>query len=616
MVAGIAWAITLSTGLWAQTPTPLQKQNQLNVLTYNVHNGIGLDGRTDYVRIGELIRNSGADVVAIQEVDSATARSTGRYVLGEIAAEALMRPTFGCAIPYDGGKYGVGILSKEKPLAVRQIALPGREEKRTMLIAEFERYLLGCVHFSLTEEDRLASVGLVRAEAARAGKPFIMTGDWNDTPDSKFLEEIKKDFRVVNNLKKKTFPADNPSDCLDYIALYKATGENLVPRRITVLEEGKASDHRPVLAKFQFKTPDRQLVYHAPYLQNPTADGVTVMFQTNAVSHCWVEYGTDTLHLKQARDFIGGQEVCYDIENKIRLDGLTPGQRYYYRVCAQEIIDYQAYSKTFGETYKSPFYSFTLPTDDSTDFTALILNDLHENKETIEAFSKLAKQIPHDFVIFNGDCLPEPVDREYAIRNIHILADAFHSAEKPVFFIRGNHEIRNAYSAGMPSLFDQPGGKTYGTFSWGDTRFVLLDCGEDKPDEHWVYYGLNDFTQLRKDQADFLKQELKSKEFKKAERRILIHHIPLWGLDKDSYSPCYDLWSPILKKAPFDVDLTAHTHRYMYHPVGELGNPFPVIVGGGPRSDRATMLVLKKEGKDLTLQVLDSKGHEKLKLDL
>lgn len=606
----------LATPLSAQVFTKLQQQNQLNVLTYNVHNGIGLDGKTDYARIGTLIRNSGADVVAIQEVDSATQRSKGRYVLGEIAAEALMRPTFGAAIPYDGGKYGIGILSKEKPLSVRHIALPGREEKRTLLIAEFNRYVMACAHLSLTEADRMASIDLIRKEAERVRKPFILAGDWNATPQSKLLEQLKNDFRIVNNTKNATFPADKPDSCIDYIALYKATGEQLVPRRSYVLNEKNASDHRPVLARMQFKTPASQLVYHAPYLQNPTPESITVMFQTNAVSHCWVEYGTDTLNLKRARDFIGGQEVCYDIENKITLDSLKPGQTYYYRVCAQEIIDYQSYSKTFGETYKSPFYAFTLPTAQTSDFTALILNDLHETTATINAFSKLAQQIPHDFVIFNGDCLPEPFDRDYAIKNIHILTDAFNSSSKPTFFIRGNHEIRNAYSAGMPSLFAQPGGEaTYGAFSWGDTRFVMLDCGEDKPDDHWVYYGLNDFTQLRMDQVGFLKKELASKAFKKASRRVLIHHIPLWG-NGDGYSPCYDLWSPVLKKAPFDIDLAAHTHRYKYHPIGEKGNPFPVIVGGGPNPQRATLLVLTKKGKELTLRVLDNEGAEKLKLDL
>ncbi len=89
-------------------------------------------------------------------------------------------------------------------------------------------------------------------------------------------------------------------------------------------------------------------------------------------------------------------------------------------------------------------------------------------------------------------------------------------------------------------------------FSWGDTRFVVLDCGEDKPDDFWVYYGLNDFTKLRLDQKAFLEKELKSKEFKKARRHILINHIPIWG-DKDVYTDNYHpwtaLWSPLLEKS-------------------------------------------------------------------
>ena len=66
------------------------------------------------------------------------------------------------------------------------------------------------------------------------------------------------------------------------------------------------------------------------------------------------------------------------------------------------------------------------------------------------------------------------------------------------------HEIRNAYSIGLRDHYDYVGDRTYGSFNWGDTRIVMLDCGEDKPDDHWVYYGLNDFTQLRNEQVDFL----------------------------------------------------------------------------------------------------------------
>ena len=180
----------------------------------------------------------------------------------------------------------------------------------------------------------------------------------------------------------------------------------------------------------------------------------------------------------------------------------------------------------------------------------------------------------------------------------------------PVVFLRGNHEIRGAYSTGLSNLIDYTGGRPYAAFNWGDTRFVTLDCGEDKPDSTGVYYGLNDFTQWRKEQAKFISEELKSKDFRKAGKKVLIHHAPVYGLDVDytDYNPCLELWNPILEKAPFDVALNAHTHRFAFHPRGTRGNNYPVVVGGGPNIDRSTVMILTRKGKSLKIKVLNATG--------
>ena len=158
----------------------------------------------------------------------------------------------------------------------------------------------------------------------------------------------------------------------------------------------------------------------------------------------------------------------------------------------------------------------------------------------------------------------------------------------------------------MPELLDNPGGKTYGAFSWGDTRIVVLDCGEDKPDDHKEYFGLNDFTSFREEQIPFLQEELKSKAFKKAKARILVNHIPLWG-NGDKYRPCTEMWNPLLKKAPFHVNISAHTHKYRIIPVGEAGNPYPVVIGGNPTN--ATPIILEKKGNKLTLKAYNESGQ-------
>lgn len=226
-----------------------ERPERVKVLTYNIHNGLGMDQVRDYARIGRLIRRSGADVAAIQEADSATRRSAGRDVLGEVARAAGMRPLFGQAIAYDGGAYGIGILSRREPLAVRRIPLPGREEERLLLVAEFETYVLGCVHLSLTEEDRLASVATICAEAARSGKPFVLAGDWNARPDEELLDRLRAGgFRIVTDTAQPTFPADRPDECIDYIAVYEPEGRSVGSRGVRVVADAVASDHRPVEA--------------------------------------------------------------------------------------------------------------------------------------------------------------------------------------------------------------------------------------------------------------------------------------------------------------------------------------------------------------------------------
>lgn len=359
----------------------------------------------------------------------------------------------------------------------------------------------------------------------------------------------------------------------------------------------------------------RALFYGEPYLQYATPTGVSVMYQTTCSVHSWIELGRDSLHVDTLRQLIGGQEVVHDAEHRIRLADLQPGATYWYRVCATQILQNQSYSKTFGRTERTRFYRFTLPADTVRSFTALVFNDLHCVCSVEQAMARLADSIPHDFVVFNGDCLPEPADRRQALDAVHALADAFDAAETPCIFLRGNHEIRNFYSAGMHSLIGYYGDKTYAAFTWGETRFVMLDPGEDKPDSTPVYGGLNYFTQLRMDQTEFIKHELKSKEFKQARHRVLISHIPIFG-NTDKYRPCTEMWGGMLAKAPFDLGIGAHTHTARLHRRGVDGCGFPVYIGGGYKMDSATVAVLTcREGR-LSLKVLADNDDNQWTLDL
>lgn len=240
-------SVMLLAGLVAQAQQPLR------LMTYNIKNGCGMDDVCSYQRIADAINKVTPDVVALQEVDSVTNRSNHKYVLGEIAKLTDMSAYFAPAIDFDGGKYGIGLLAKKKPIRVERIALPGREEARAMIFVEFDTYIYCCTHLSLTEEDRMASLPLILKFAAGTDKPFFLAGDFNANPESDFIRTLKKDFVVLSDMSQHTFPSPAPDETIDYIVARNLDNYEANIKRACVLEEPVASDHRPILVEVAIK---------------------------------------------------------------------------------------------------------------------------------------------------------------------------------------------------------------------------------------------------------------------------------------------------------------------------------------------------------------------------
>jgi endonuclease/exonuclease/phosphatase family metal-dependent hydrolase/predicted phosphodiesterase len=596
-----------------------QTENTIRVMSYNIRNGIGMDNKTDLQRIADVILALSPDVIALQELDSVTNRSNQIDVLRHLASLTAMFPVYGAAIPFDGGKYGVGILSKERPLSWKNIPLPGREEARTLLIVEFNDYVLLNTHFSLNEEDRLASVEIINQTAKNFDKPMILAGDINALPNSPVLEIFNENWTTLSNPQQFTFPSDSPNRTIDYILGYTPQGYTYSVWQNRVVQT-LASDHLPLFADIRLKAKKDNIFRTPVYLQNPTTDAMTVMWLTSVPAYSWVEYGTDSLNMQIAKTWVEGIAMANNKLNRIQLNGLQPGTCYYYRVHSQEITLYQAYRKEFGHTATTGIRSFTTLDDSKTDFTAIIFNDLHDIFPLFDKLNEQVKNIPVDIVFFNGDNISDVQTEEAAVRTISHFTRGIGGDGVPSIFVRGNHEARGAYSPFLWNLLGKVGiNHSYGAFNIGDTRFVVLDAGEDKPDNHWVYYGMNDFTQFRKDQAEFLKKEIVSDEFKSAAKRVLIHHIPIYGWENayaESFIPGRDFWSDILAEAPFDIAINGHTHRFKYIPKGESGNNFPVMIGGGNNEQSATVAILQKQGNQMTLTVLNAEGETLLLVEL
>ncbi len=236
----------------AATAAACSSEKNVKLMSYNVNNCFGMDSVTNCQRVADIILAESPDVVALQELDSMTTRFPA-YVLGELAAATSMNAVYGPSADIEGGKTGVGILSKEEPVAVRTVQLPGSGDGNVVLIAEFKKFCFGCVTMSRSHADQIASVAIVKEEAAKAGKPFFFGGSLNARFGSQTISSLAKDFTALTNISARTYPADQPIALVDYLFMYNRNLKHFEIDNVAVLNEPVASDHRPAVANVSFR---------------------------------------------------------------------------------------------------------------------------------------------------------------------------------------------------------------------------------------------------------------------------------------------------------------------------------------------------------------------------
>ncbi len=226
----------------------------IKIASYNVRNAKGMDNVIDFERVAKVINDMDADAIAIQELDSATARSNGLVVLDELAKRTNMIATFNASIDYDGGKYGNGILTKEQPLRKMAIPLPGREEERSLLLVELEDFVLCCTHLSLNSDDRQASMMLIEQQVNKyESKPLFLAGDLNALPSSDEIKYLSENWILLSDSTQATYPSNDPTRVIDYIFLKSNTLFTHIVKKGEVVNEPMASDHRPLWVEVSIK---------------------------------------------------------------------------------------------------------------------------------------------------------------------------------------------------------------------------------------------------------------------------------------------------------------------------------------------------------------------------
>jgi predicted phosphodiesterase len=344
----------------------------------------------------------------------------------------------------------------------------------------------------------------------------------------------------------------------------------------------------------------------APVLTNPADDAVTILWATNHPATGWIEYGETEKLGQRFNGDRGGLLPFDDRAFKLRLAGLKPGTKYYYRAHAVRVDFKGPYNirRLEMESAASEVYSFTTPNPKATEVKFTVWNDTHEVADTVKQLHAAHEKDPGDFLLWNGDQTNDVSTEERMIAQFLAGGIAPIAARVPYYYVRGNHDVRGPGARNLPRFTDVANGQYYYSFRRGPLAAIVLDTGEDKPDDHPVYGGLNGFAAFRSEQASWLAKEIEKPEMKEARIKVLFCHIPLrWKNEKSVGSFCKDgrdKWHDLLVKWGAQVVISGHTHSPAWLPA-DKDFPYGQLIGGGPKATAATIIRGRATAEGLTL---------------
>jgi len=229
-------------------------QKSLKVISYNIHYGLGMDGKKDLARIAKVISDQNPDIVGLQEIGSlAMAKELGRLTgMPFVFGQSLGKP--------DG--YGDVILCKHPFKALKNQSIPSASSSRYQAMAidvdiskvfgkgATVRFIN--THFDWlktigSQEARLATVDVIeRAYFTDSKLPAILTGDLNAIPESPPLKKLSSKGWHYENLGKElpTIGSQNKKKQIDYVLVRPKSAWQVIATEI--LNEPIASDHLPI----------------------------------------------------------------------------------------------------------------------------------------------------------------------------------------------------------------------------------------------------------------------------------------------------------------------------------------------------------------------------------
>src|SRR5712691_3103316 len=213
---------------------PTSHAKIIRVMTYNIHVGVGMDKKLDLPRIAGVINQQHPDLVGLQEVDRGVERTQRIDEIAELAKLTKMEYAFAFNLKYQGGQYGVAILSKFPIMATdHRLYKNTREAERRGFIRAEVNIDGRVVNFATThldyqyEDGRVFEAEQLLAALKDVKGPLILVGDFNDVPAGgayKLVSDRFNDAWIDRGLTDPgySYPADKPAKRIDYIFMRRS----------------------------------------------------------------------------------------------------------------------------------------------------------------------------------------------------------------------------------------------------------------------------------------------------------------------------------------------------------------------------------------------------------
>jgi len=362
-----------------------------------------------------------------------------------------------------------------------------------------------------------------------------------------------------------------------------------------------SKDPRPDVAEGSWTAgaPDGPVFKGSPVVSGPAADAITILQPVQRLTTGRLEFAVEDGPWQRVDGDEAGLMPMSEHVLKFRLPSLPPGKAVKYRVVARSagwVKVRQFYHGEFkvGASQTSEERSFRTLDPAAASTTFAVWNDTHENTETLKALDALTTPLKPDFMLWNGD-QSNDVHFERDMAGQFLTPAGLAIADRwPLAYVRGNHDVRGPAASALPDFTGTPGDRYYYGFRSGPMAALVMDTGEDKPDDSPYLSGMGAFQKMQRKQAEWLKGIVKEKWFRAAPHKVLFCHIPLWFKhpripNSDGTKYCRELWGPILAKAGVKLVISGHTHDYLWMPAKE-GQPIAQLIGGAPQPKYATFI--------------------------